>query len=105
MPQSLSLSQADRQLLLGQTIAPTGDNSGSLVVALSEGRYEDILRSPAAKAIFGTEQEDGPATDAAFTPADLGPHVTALVLNYIEAQGSAAWGEITVIGAACLSAF
>ncbi|KAJ2830444.1 hypothetical protein FBU31_002485, partial [Coemansia sp. 'formosensis'] len=105
MSQFPSLSQADRQLLLGQTITPTGDDSGSLVVALSEGRYEDILRSPAAKAIFGTEQEDGPATDAAFAPADLGPHVTALVLSYIEAQGSAAWAEITVIGAACLSAF
>ncbi|KAJ2336550.1 hypothetical protein GGH92_007736, partial [Coemansia sp. RSA 2673] len=109
MPQTIhSLSQTDRQLLLGQTIAPTAnDDSGSssLFVALSEGRYEDILRSPAAKAIFGTDQEDGPAVDPSFTPSDLGPYVTDLVLSYIQAQGASAWTEITLIGATCLSAF
>ncbi|KAJ2072039.1 hypothetical protein GGH13_002959 [Coemansia sp. S155-1] len=109
MPQTIhSLSQTDRQLLLGQTIAPTAnDDSGSssLFVALSEGRYEDILRSPAAKAIFGTDLEDGAAVDPSFTPSDLGPYVTDLVLSYIQAQGASAWTEITLIGATCLSAF
>ncbi|KAJ2415509.1 hypothetical protein GGI10_001657 [Coemansia sp. RSA 2530] len=109
MPQPThSLSQADRQLLLGQTIAPTADDgsgSPSMLAVLSEGRYEDILCSPAAKAIFGTDLEDGAAVDPTFAPADLGPYVTDLVLSYIQAQGTSAWTEITLIGAACLSAF
>ncbi|KAJ2327003.1 hypothetical protein GGI00_004584, partial [Coemansia sp. RSA 2681] len=108
---SHSLSHNDRQLLLGQTVVLAADegsssSSSAMLVALSEGRYEEILRSPAAKAIFGTDQQDDSAAAApGFAPADLGPYVTSLALSYIQAQGAEAWTEITLIGAACLSAF
>ncbi|KAJ2001365.1 hypothetical protein GGI04_003769 [Coemansia thaxteri] len=113
------LDQVARQLLLGQTVGSAGDSVGDssrcLSIALSEGRYEDVLRSPAAKAIFGTDQAEntgasiatgGPApSDKEFAAESVGPYVTALVQKYILEHGAKSWSEVTLVGAACLSAF
>ncbi|KAJ2361438.1 hypothetical protein H4S02_007705, partial [Coemansia sp. RSA 2611] len=106
------LSQTERSVLLGQSVA--GADDASLAALLVQGSYEEVLRSGTAKAVFGTDIDDGAAVDGLdapspfgpeFAAADIRPLVAALVRQHVKEAGPAAWTSITLVGACCLHAF
>ncbi|KAJ2776330.1 hypothetical protein H4R18_005727 [Coemansia javaensis] len=114
------LDRAERQAILGLPAPAQGPgpadpgSAAALAAALASGDYEGVLRSRAAQAVFGTglagdaeigDPEVPAPADPGFSASDIRPLVSALVGQYVEANGPEAWLQITLVGAACLSAF
>ncbi|KAJ1735963.1 hypothetical protein LPJ61_000269 [Coemansia biformis] len=116
-PNTALLSEGERRAILGQPAAAAAGQDGGdagLGALLASGDYEAMLQSPAARAIFGTDLDgsaaiegaDAPSpSDAGFSAGDIQPLVAALVGRHVQATGPDAWKQITLVGAACLSAF
>ncbi|KAJ2388631.1 hypothetical protein GGI05_003735, partial [Coemansia sp. RSA 2603] len=47
-------SQTEQRIMLGQQI---DDSVDSVAIALSKGDYHEVFRSPAARAVFGSDHE------------------------------------------------
>ncbi|KAJ1719091.1 hypothetical protein LPJ53_006077 [Coemansia erecta] len=105
-------SLTEQRIMLGQQI---DDSSDSVAAALSKGDYQEVLRSPAARAVFGSDHESagslagivqGPTPfDSEFAAADISGYVTSLATRYVAENGPEAWQQITWVAAACLNAF
>ncbi|KAJ2392840.1 hypothetical protein GGI05_002572 [Coemansia sp. RSA 2603] len=105
-------SQTEQRIMLGQQI---DDSVDSVATALSKGDYHEVFRSPAARAVFGSDHEsasslaaivEGPTPfDNEFGASDIRGYITALAQKYVSENGPKAWQQITWIAAACLNAF
>ncbi|KAJ2156333.1 hypothetical protein GGF46_005258 [Coemansia sp. RSA 552] len=109
-------SSTERRLLLGQQIDSGSEDNGSfagLAGSLTSGDYEGVLRSVTARAVLGADLDEGLAGDLdipspfdpKFASKDVGPLVTALTRRYIEANGPSSWGQVTLVGVACMNGF
>ncbi|KAJ1941555.1 hypothetical protein GGF37_003501 [Kickxella alabastrina] len=109
-PSTSELNLLEQQLILGQAV---GDQEDALTIAISKGDYAQVLQSPAARAIFGTDLDEAQASSlptasplsADFSPADLRLYIQAQVQRYAQEHGAEGWQQITWVGIACLNAF
>ncbi|KAJ1884630.1 hypothetical protein LPJ66_010520, partial [Kickxella alabastrina] len=99
-PSTSELNLLEQQLVLGQAV---GDQEDALAVAISKGDYAQVLQSPAARAIFGTDLDEAQASSlptasplsADFSAADLRLYIQAQVQRYAQEHGAEGWQQIT----------
>ncbi|ORX64488.1 TPR-like protein [Linderina pennispora] len=101
----MALSTLERQLLLGQTVdrsadAQTDQSAEALAALLSQGQYEQVLRSEAAQYLFRTL-----AADEDVTASSLQATAQQQAQQFATQHGAAGWASLTWIGAAALQAF
>ncbi|KAJ2718476.1 hypothetical protein GGI07_005740 [Coemansia sp. Benny D115] len=105
------LSLSEQKIVLGQ---PISEGSDSIAASLSMGNYEDVLRSEAGQAVFGSDLDSAQASAVLsgtspfsdeFAAVDLRSYVGDLVQRYVNEHGPKGWQQVTLVGAACLNAF